>query len=226
MADLQRVQTLLTMLESDSHSDAVFELVDLYLTYGILDAAVDVARKWNINNPDSEDGRVLLARVYLRAAQYDEVRSVLRKFDESTASFDRMLIEIELEIRQGNFNLAESRLLACHQRFGDHVELQELHDTLEQEKSLSSASDSAEPLIVTPTMADLYFRQGLVEKALVLYLKLLENEPGNKLYQNRIHQIHGERSSSAIGQNYPKKEEHHQTLNRWLEKIERRRTNV
>nr|WP_320050610.1 hypothetical protein [uncultured Desulfuromonas sp.] len=226
MADLQRVQTLLKMLESDSHSNAVFELVDLYLNYGIVDAAVDVARTWNSNNPDSEDGQVLLARVYLRAAQYDEVRSVLQKFDESTASLSRMLIEIELEIRQGNFNLAESRLLACRQRFGDPVELQELHDTLEQEKSHSSASDSAEPLIVTPTMADLYFRQGLVEKALVLYLKLLENEPENTLYQNRIQQIHGERSCSVIGQNLPKIEEHHQTLNRWLEKIERRRTNV
>jgi|GEM_PF-4144795 len=224
MSELKRIRELVERLPSDTSSDVISELVGLYLSAGLLDAALDAVKQWSANNPESDDGRVLAARVYLENALYDEVRSTLQQLDASSSAWrSGLLVEIDLEIRLGNFHLAEQKCADWRHFYGSGEELKRLEEMLDQQ---DADEEFDEPIVVTPTMADLYFRQGLVEKALLLYLKLLEQEPENALYQNRVKQIRGEQHGAEDAKNSLTPDNQRQQLSRWLLSIQRRRTHV
>ena len=227
MAELKRIRELVDRLSADQRSDAIFELIDLYLDAGLVDAALDAARQWSANNPESEKGQVVLARVSLENQLYDETRSILQRLDPASSVWRSGLeIEIDLELRLGNFHLAEHKIADYRRLYGSSEDVERLAGLLRHKVQQKGDVAPDEPVVVTPTMADLYFRQGLVEKALVLYQKLLEVDPDNVLYQNRISQIYGERHCSEPGANGQSPGEHHQKLTRWLSRIQRRRTHV
>ena len=227
MAELKRIRELVERLSSDASSEAIFELTDLYLSAGLSDAALDAVKQWSANNPDSEEGKVLTARVYLENELFDEARSTLQRVDlTSAAGRPGLLVEIDLEIRLGNFHLAEQKIADCRRLCGPCDELMRLESLLDQQVQQGAEVSPDETVVVTPTMADLFFRQGLVEKALVLYRKLLEQDPENVLYHNRVKEICGEQQDREAGENSQIFEDHHQKLTRWLSSIQRRRTHV
>jgi len=224
MSELKRIRELVARLSSDKSSDVIFELVDLYLSAGLLDAALDAVKQWSANNPESDDGKVLSARVYLEHELYDETRSALQQLDDASSAWrSGLLVGIELEIRLGNFHLAEKKITDWRHRYGTDQALKRVEEMLEQQVT---DEETEAPAVVTPTMADLYFRQGLVEKALILYQKLLKQDPENVLYQNRVKQIRGEQHGAADENDCLTLECHHQKLTRWLSSIQRRRTHV
>jgi tetratricopeptide (TPR) repeat protein len=226
MSDLQRIKELLNLLTQDASSEAVFELVDLYLSAGMNDAALDAVKQWCAANPGIDRGLAVWARVCLINNQFDETRSILQRIgSDSSADEAARLVAIELDIRQGNFSLARKKLSSFRELYGQCSQWTEL----EQQVSEWSVdmNEKELPTVVTPTMADLYFRQGLAEKALPLYQYLLKQNPENALYVNRIKQILGEQQARQLGAESSQFQDgQRQVLTRWLSAIQRRRTHV
>lgn len=89
----------------------------------------------------------------------------------------------------------------------------------EEEKSLSPEKDGEE--IITPTIAELYLSQGLVEKAVEIYRKLLIRQPDHEEWKERILSIQKERGLPAIsGESGEEKGEVLEQLETWLKAVE------
>lgn len=226
MSDLQRIKELLNLLTQDASSEAVFELVDLYLSAGLNDAALDAVKQWCAANPRVDRGLALWAKVCLVNDQFDETRSILQRIgSDSSADEAAQLVAIELEIRQGNFSLARQKLNSFREHYGHCLQWTELEQQVSERSADMHENDL--PPVVTPTMADLYFRQGLTEKALPLYQYLLKQDPENALYVNRIKQILGEQQARQLdAESSQLQNGQRQVLTRWLSAIQRRRTHV
>ena len=46
--------------------------------------------------------------------------------------------------------------------------------------------------VLSPTLADIYFQQGYIEKALEVYMRLIKRNPGKELYKKRFEALQKE----------------------------------
>lgn len=225
----EQVKLCAATVKENPHSDVVFQLVDLYCELGLIDAAVEAVKTWLSHNPDSVAGLLRLGELQFSCESYDDARSIFERivrYDEKNRTAYLKLIE--LEIKQSNFRLARQKVESFRQLFSVGDDLNRLEtqlDDVSYSGGLVEPDEGSAPAIVSSTMADLYFRQGLVEKALVLYRQLLDCQPDNQLYKNRIEQLEfecggGKTSASKDDQKAA------DVLTRWLAAIEQRRSHV
>jgi len=224
---LDRVRQCVAAIAQDPHSDVIFELVRLYRELGLDDAAFDAVRNWFAQNPDSVDGELTLGTLYVERGGFDEARSLFERVMEREASNPSVWLKlIELEIKQRHLQLAKQKISEFRQQFTDVDELEAVEEKLSSlAEEMSNVEGGNGPSIVTSTMADLYFRQGLAEKSLAMYRQLLNREPDNPLYKNRIEQI---MSEDGRARSFPEVQQQKTTevLTRWLTAIDRRRKHV
>lgn len=58
-----------------------------------------------------------------------------------------------------------------------------------EQAAAAPAAASAEPELASPTLAELYFEQGVPEKAAEVYRRLLQRDPGNQRLQARLREV-------------------------------------
>ena len=100
----------------------------------------------------------------------------------------------------------------------------------------------AEAGICTETLARLYLKQGFVERALAIYRRLAQEQPGNQQLHERLRTVEQQLALGALGQDtvgqrtppdlavdttsrapHPQRDEVVAQLERWLHSLQRRR---
>ena len=77
--------------------------------------------------------------------------------------------------------------------------------------------------IITKTLAEIYLRQGDLQKAYDIFRTLSRENPSDAEIQERLKELSEKLTSSPAYQTTSSTERRIQTLNRWLNNIQRRR---
>lgn len=185
--------------EKDPTGRAFVPLADAHRRLGELDQALEVLQEGLVAHPDSSSGHVVAGWLYRDRGEDDS----------AIGAFERVL-ELDAENGVALRSLAElvedaSRGLAYIERL---VELEpddpEVIAVLESLQAEVSARDEVtleepvveaeapaedDPEIYTETLAELYAKQGAVGKALQVYGRLLQDDPGNGMFLRRVAEL-------------------------------------
>lgn len=227
VALLVRMAGYIEILVKDPHSTVFAPLSDIYRTFGLLDEAVDLARKGTEVVPSYAPGFVALGRALAERGESAAARAAFAAALELDAEHLPALVGLAtLHFGAGETQAALELLLRAQQLDPqDEVvtRLLPVVQTLAARLSVAPpaaapppvretaavAEEAAEPFvpgvsqppIATATLADIYIRQGFPEKALKVYGDLLQSDAGNAEIRSRYdalrRQIGGE--SPAVG---------------------------
>ncbi len=208
-------------LKHEPDADVFCQLAHSYVRLGLIDPAVTAVQQGLTHNPQHLNGQLLLAELLGENEQYDEAMAyydrVLKQYPDCV---DALIGAARLDINQSNldrakFNLDKARLLQP-----DHPALRDL--ALQINDSVGVVELDANLPLVTATVAELYFKQGLTEKAVEVYKTLVRQQPHNEVLQARLNVLLdqvGLKSCTECGKLVEK-------LESWLAAIQRRRKNV
>ena len=210
-----KISSYLQILSQDPHSTAFVPLAEAYRQVGMLDDALEVARFGVRNLPHFSPGFSTIGRIYAQ----------MGRKEESFASF-RKALEIDSESHSALIGLARLHLV-CSEREKAHEILEQaarfhqddeiISDMLaalalprpwmaDTEHQVAEAPPSVVEFeetdvdvqpIPTATLAEIYVKQGLFEKAIVVYQQILQLNPENQTVRQRLVQLQHEVQSPA-----------------------------
>jgi len=205
------------ILSKDPTSYSFAPLADLYRHNGELDNALNIARNGCKLHPEFAAGQMALALACMEKSEEGEALNALKIVVAITPeNLEAQRLLSGLYLKNGNLDEAEKCLKIIlslepddigsrqvMEKLGfykvtkikpDDTKLEEFLDELDPdvvEMSDSDIVEEFEPIndVKTSTMAELYVKQGHVEKALGIYRDLLQEDPGNATYETRIMEL-------------------------------------
>ncbi|MBW2141509.1 MAG: tetratricopeptide repeat protein [Deltaproteobacteria bacterium] len=174
---------------TDPSSPDLLSLARVYLAQKRFESGAKVARGVVDAHPDNLEAALVLAQAYVRLDQVERAKGLLKKASSRLTDlipiFKELsrLFEITGESNQSLRFLKVYKALALSEEAGAEGLLFEL-DPLAEE-----AADRTEP-VPTETLAGLYLEQGLVDKALEIYEKILEEDPENEMVRSKMVDIY------------------------------------
>jgi tetratricopeptide (TPR) repeat protein len=225
---LAQVKDYTEQLERDPDSDVFIALSECYLKLGVQGAALDVVRQGLARNPGHLQGQIALANILCQRGDYDEAVVLFEKvLRQDSQSRDALLGLATLDVQQGNFERAEGYLDRVRSLDPDNEALLDHEDRLEIAREQEDASGEGGPVLVSATVAELYLKQGLKEKAVTAYRTLVHQFPDHKTYSVRLAEL----TEASVSDAGSEKENVDNLgvvdrLERWLLAIERRRQDV
>ena len=222
------------MLAKDPRSYCFAPLAELYRKLGLLDDAVQVAKRGIEAHPEYVGGYMALGRTLFEMGLKDESKAALERVVKVTPdNFLAQKLLSQIYIEQGDDVSAEKALQVLVLLNPDDVEGKlmleslgraaakraeeeqktvveedfsfenaDLYNTCHSEDECSEYSDfdelqfdenlleqrmySGKDPLVTVTVAELYVKQGVLDRAIEVYTELLQADPGNDELKNRI----------------------------------------
>lgn len=191
-----RIAAYQDILGKDPHSTVFVSLSDAWRRLGMLTEAAGAARQGIQILPEFGPGYVVLARVQLELGELDGAeRSLTRALELDPQSAFALEDMARLRLLQGNRDQALTLLeQAVGQASGDPVPanlLRSLRPEASRETGVSQhaptkAVEEQEAPIVTATVADLYVRQGHLQRAREVYQELLAAHPEDDSLRLRL----------------------------------------
>jgi tetratricopeptide (TPR) repeat protein len=194
------------ILAKDPRSTIFVPLCEAYRQMGLLDDALDIALKGVRTLPSFSPGYTVLGRIQAQRGAYEEAiaafEKVLETDDESLAAL-RGLARIRLrkgEIEQAGKLLqrvivlkpddaAAQKMLAALGKSSSPATAPAFKSPSNNTATAPSPTDSskiaAEP-ISTPTIAEIYIKQGFPKRAMKVYRDLLNADPHNDLIRQKL----------------------------------------
>lgn len=183
----------LASLEKNPRSRAFIPLSEIYRKLGRLEDAVGVCREGLTHYPENSVALVVLGRLFVEQEKWEEAEGVLEKAvalsPENLAGYrelvtvyqatgshgsEREALKVLLNLNPNDED-ARSRLAIVEEGHGDAV------------AGIGEASESQKvPEIETETLANLYLRQGYLERAAGIYKKLLKLDPQSPALQEKL----------------------------------------
>ena len=154
--------------------------------------------------PDDYRLRRLLAECYLEAGSIDQAE---KELDRVASHIEHLIsvykIQADNYARQGRVKEAADVLKRYLAHCPDDEEALALKDMIksEQEKSLPKPQDSLEDMaqedegadffaeLATPTLAEIYYNQGLIQEAMNIYKNILSANPDDKDAAKRLNEL-------------------------------------
>lgn len=207
-------------LRVDPASELFLPLARCYCKLGLDEAGLDALKRGIEKNSDHVLGLLSLADLLSKFEEFDEaIVFYERVLSLDGQNSDALVGLAQLDLRQQHFDRAQAHIKQLVSNDPDHEAIAEL------KKQLGAVKVEHEEgvLLPTATMAELYLSQGLKEKAISIYRSLLQHQPDNDHYRNKLTELlhDGDSASGAdYTVNYVTK------LEQWLVAIERRRNNV
>lgn len=222
-------------LAQDPKSRVFVPLSDIYRKLGQYDEAIAVAQEGLKHHPNYMGGKTVLARAYFENGDLDPAQEILEyiiEFAPDNLLANRILSEIY--VQKGKPDQARpilKRLLAMEP--GDDRAKRQLNaiekgQTARVEPPAKEGATLAGPPATktsppteTATLANLYRSQGHLEKALGIYKKLKDQEPGNPSHAQAIAEIEAELGKKRTAR--PETRFQVDYLNKLLHRIQERR---
>jgi tetratricopeptide (TPR) repeat protein len=187
---------------------------------GRIEEAMDAYAKALSIDRQSQAAQVGLARLHLIRGERDEARRILAQAQESHPGDDKV-----------SDMLKALDLPRPWEQIKQVPQVKE--PTAPTETTVDEADETDEP-IPTATLAEIYVKQGLTDKAIKIYNEILDKNPGNSDAQERILQLQKEAGSEAQSGQAPESEVAAEpkdcsplaVMQRWLSVIEQGRANV
>lgn len=169
---------LLSKMKQEGHSKRVIQ---------------ECTRVLNIYPHDIEIRR-LLAEAYFESGRISQAESemnkVLKEIHKFATSY-RLYAEILIRQKREKEALESLKLYLAH--CPDDGEALHLLDTLgakeDQAEPRREKESAGLPDIATPTLAELYFKQGQIPEAIAIYEKVIARNPGSESLRQRLHEL-------------------------------------
>jgi tetratricopeptide (TPR) repeat protein len=199
-------------------SNAFIQLAEAYRLQGRYEEAIETCQKGLAKMPDSLPGRLLLGKCYLEKSMIAEAREELEKVAagiEECFSVYKLLSQVYLH--QQNVDKALETLKKSLYLPGPNLPLAtprvDLQATLSETVKTPELDKPVPAAIQTDTLAEIYVKQGHLDRALSVYQEILSREPGNNAVREKYEALKNraeeeEKVASA------KKALHH--LEQWL----------
>ena len=134
--------------------------------------------------PDDIAVREILAEIYLEQGYAGlaegEIDTICRKIDELSKIYK---IKAKLFKKEGRFDEAMESLRLYSAHCPDD---QEANGLLSE---LVAAAGEEKSVLITPTMAEIYFKQGEIEEAINIYREIVKAFPDDKQYRTRLNEL-------------------------------------
>lgn len=218
---LSLIKEYTEQLKQDPNADVFCQLAKAYVSLGLIDVAVTALQKGLIYNPQHLFGQLFLAELLGKNEQYDEAVAGYEKVLQKRPDCVEALLGVaRLNLQQTNRAKAKSYLEKARLLQPDNPEIPEL--TKQINESVTFADEGGNMPLVSATIAELYCKQGLREKAVEVYKILVRQQPENEVLQARLNELL-DRAGTKARIDCAKIEE---KLEGWLGAIQRRRKNV
>ncbi len=173
--------TLDTALERSPDSQVLRGMdVRLRLATGDSLAAMRLAEELVASRPDDRELRLEVGRALLASG-------------EAVAARDMMVPVVEQLVGTGDFVGAQKTVKELLQRMSQDRRVLEV-----AVRAYRPSNDRQTLATLSAALADAYFRSGATDAARRLYVELLEVEPGNQLFRQRLSQLEGATSRAAV----------------------------
>ena len=219
---LAKVRDYSAQLNVDPASDDFIPLAQCYLALGLTDAALDAVKRGMVQNPDNVTGRLLFATLLSNIGEHDDAFAAYEQVLHDDPDNEKAMIGlVELDIQLSHCARAAGRLDRIRLVYPHNIAIKALEQQLESLCSDGEADDSVS--LPTATMAELFLKQGLKEKAIGIYQRLLQQQPDNELFRTKITDL---TCSSVDCDESCADQSVLEGLERWIAAIDRRRKHV
>jgi tetratricopeptide (TPR) repeat protein len=203
---VSRLDDLKSRWGRDSSSRTFLPLAEEFRRLGRLPEAEKVIREGLQRHPGYHSARVLLGRTLLDLDRVDEAAAEFRAVLEAEPQnllAGRLLAGIYRS--RGNWSEALETYRHLQNFYPDDAEVRTQVYQLERgpepaEEAPGSArhraASPADDALATNTLAEIYLRQGLVDRALAVYEAMLHSDPDNQAVRRRIDEILGSHSAA------------------------------
>ncbi|MFA5516078.1 MAG: tetratricopeptide repeat protein [Desulfuromonadales bacterium] len=192
---LSKIANYTEIMAKDPHSTAFVPLSDAYRQMGLLEDALEVAEKGVEALPRFCPGYVVLGRTQF---DRDNIVGAADAFEAAYALDNESLPAIKglarVLVRQKNLDRARALLKDAAKLAPDDSFIKKMLSSLPPEPAPNAPNEEEdegkdnEP-IATSTIAEIYLKQGLPQRALKVYLDLQKNHPDNTELRRKIAEI-------------------------------------
>jgi tetratricopeptide (TPR) repeat protein len=250
ISPLGKIAEYTEILAKDPGSTIFVALADAYRRLGMTDEALEVAQEGVNNLPRYAPGYLILGRIHYERKDLDRAAVAL----ESAYALDPggvIALQGLVRVLLGKGDKVRVRLLLEEgiQRHPDNAVLRQLLSSLGPPSAAASArvpitapADRPEDdPIATPTIAEIYLKQGLPQRALKVYRDLLQANPRDEGVRRKIDLLENALATDAGAQQAATqavesttsasplmslRDRHLELLDRWLTAVRERKTHV
>lgn len=188
------------ILSKDPRSTIFVQLSETYRQMGMLDDALEIALKGVQTHPTFAPGYTALGRIQVQQGARDKAASAFEKaveLDEQNLAALKGLASLRLQ--NGDNEQARVLLLRVADLKPDDEGVQNTLKRLTANSSVPISAGKTPPVqnsnpsppktgapISTPTIAEIYIKQGFPKRALKVYRDLLEADPHNEVIRQKL----------------------------------------
>jgi tetratricopeptide (TPR) repeat protein len=201
-----KIGSYLQIVAKDPSSTAFVPLAEAYRQTGLMDDALEAARLGTKMLPHFSPGFSTMGRILGQMGRIDEAMSAYAKALSLDRQSQAALVGLaRLHLIRAERDQARKILLQAKEFHPDDEKVSDMLNALDlprpwsdirqaseqqQESSgkVQPAKETGEP-IPTATLAEIYVKQGLVDKAVKTYQDILEQNPDNDAARERILQL-------------------------------------
>jgi tetratricopeptide (TPR) repeat protein len=198
-----KIGSYLQIVTKDPSSTAFVPLAEAYRQIGLLDDALEAARLGTERLPHFSPGFSTMGRILGQIGRLDESMSAYARALSIDRQSQAALVGLSrLHLVRGERDQARKILQQAKEFHPDDEKINDMLVALDlprpwadikqastaQEQGPSHESASVEP-IATATLAEIYVKQGLLDKALEVYQGILAQGPENESVRKRIMQL-------------------------------------
>lgn len=201
-----KIGSYLQIVTKDPSSTAFVPLAEAYRQAGLLDDALEAARMGTAKLPHFSPGFSTLGRILGQMGRIDEAMSAYAKALSIDRQSQSALVGLaRLHLILGERDQARKILKQAEVFHPDDEKISDMLNALdlprpwaeiklaaereEDSDSKEVAPDETGEPIPTATLAEIYVKQGLLDKAIRIYQDVLKQDPGNSNALERIMQL-------------------------------------
>lgn len=192
---LGKIATYTEILSRDPKSTVFVPLADAYRSMGMLDDALDIALQGTLSQPLYPAGFLALGRIQVEKGHLGDARQSFEKVlaieSENMEAINelartcRLLGEENLALRWQQ--KAASLITEDEDVKGEEANRAAIEPSLVvSSKAAENAADRGVEPITTATIAEIYIRQGFLQRALKVYRDLLRADPQNTVVKQKL----------------------------------------